>query len=110
MKSDYLNDLPEIPFAGWTLLRVIGEGSSGTVYLAEKTTDGKTERSAVKVISFPRNRAELEALRSEGITSDGAKKYYLALAEKYSSEISLMTPGSWPRAGLYLSMLRSAAR
>ena len=90
MTDRSMTETPELPFDGWTPVKTIGEGSSGVVYLAEKETDGAVERSAVKVISFPRNRAELEGLRSEGVTGEGAKKYYHALSEKYSSEIFLM--------------------
>ena len=68
---------------GWTIMEQIGTGSFGTVYLAEK---GK-KKSAIKVISLPRDDSEKAALLVECKSEDAAHQYLENLLENYSKEI-----------------------
>lgn len=71
---------------GWTIMEQIGTGSFGTVYLAEK---GK-KKSAIKVISLPRDDSEKAALLVECKSEDAAHQYLENLLENYSKEIRAM--------------------
>lgn len=70
----------------WSIIEQIGTGSFGTVYLAEKGL----KKSAIKVISIPRDDAERSALLVESKTEEAAHQYLEDLLENYSKEIRAM--------------------
>lgn len=47
-------------FDGWTIERLIGEGSYGKVYEITKTEYGITTTSALKIISIPQSQTEIK--------------------------------------------------
>ncbi len=74
----------------WYVKELIGKGTFGAVYRAEKTEYGNTYTSAVKHISIPNDSVNAESLISEGIVSDEASviKYYDTVRDKMISEIN----------------------
>ena len=74
----------------WNIAEVIGEGSYGTVYRAERVSAGETEECAIKVIRLPDGETgEKEILRELG-SPDRARAYYLDMLQGYVQEIRTM--------------------
>ena len=46
---------PALPWQGWKIVKRLGRGGYGSVYLAQRNSAGVMEDAAVKVISFPKN-------------------------------------------------------
>ncbi len=74
----------------WYIRELIGKGTFGAVYRAEKTEYGNTYTSAVKHISIPNDSVNAESLISEGVVSDERSviRYYDAVRDKMISEIN----------------------
>ncbi len=84
-------DEKRISLPGWKIIRVIGKGSSGTVYEIEKEDEfGEGIRSALKVISIPESRAEIEAYRDDGYDDESLTKLFRSRVESITSEFRLM--------------------
>ena len=77
-------------FGTWYLEREIGEGSFGKVYALKKTDFGNDYFSALKLISIPRSRSEISALRSEGMDEDSIRTHYEQAVADVVSEFNLM--------------------
>jgi serine/threonine protein kinase len=77
-------------FDGWHVVRPIGEGGFGSVYEIEREEFGVKMRSALKVISIPKNRNDVSELMSEGMDEQSASNYFREYVEELSSECSLM--------------------
>ena len=75
---------------GWRVVRTLGQGSYGVVYEAVHEEAGFSGRATVKVISIPQNRAELDTLRSEGMTEEQSRTYLGDVVNEFISEIRLM--------------------
>ena len=60
------------------------------VYEAVRTDHGVESRAAIKVISIPQNDAELESLRSAGLSADATKTYLQEVVNDFANEIRLM--------------------
>lgn len=74
----------------WEIKDLIGEGTFGAVYRAEKNEYGNTYVSAIKHISIPDKGFTVESLISEGYASDAgsAKQYFDTLRDHIISEIN----------------------
>lgn len=74
----------------WYLTELIGRGTFGTVYKAEKTEYGNTYLSAIKHISIPGEKMTKEALIDEGIVTDenSLTQYYDLLRDQIIKEIN----------------------
>ena len=56
-------EYPDVRFPGWEVVRKLGQGSFGGVYEIQRTLpDGRVERSALKKLSVPRDREEIEEM------------------------------------------------
>ncbi|MBE6574232.1 MAG: hypothetical protein E7652_07555 [Ruminococcaceae bacterium] len=75
----------------WKIGEVLGEGSFGRVYRAEKREMGFSDYSAIKHISIPTTRAEYDALRNEGMSVSDTKEYFRDIVKDFVNEIRLMT-------------------
>ena len=75
----------------WKAVRLIGEGSSGKVYEIVRSKMGIEEHSALKVISVPQSKSEVNVLLSEGMDEHSTADYYNSIVQSYVSEISLMS-------------------
>ena len=58
----------EIYFNDWEIVKPLGGGSYGKVFLVEKTDYGIALQSAMKVIRIPGDLNEISALRSAGLS------------------------------------------
>jgi len=74
----------------WKRVRCINRGSFGVVYEAVRTDHGVESRAAIKMISIPQNDAELESLRSAGLSADATKTYLQEVVNDFANEIRLM--------------------
>lgn len=75
----------------WRTIRVLGQGSYGKVYLAEKVELGKHYYSAIKYIGIPNDENQTKELYSEGLVTDDAtlNNYYEQVLHSLMAEISI---------------------
>ena len=75
----------------WRCIDLLGQGSYGKVYLAEKTELGKHYYSAIKHIGIPADIHQTEDLYSEGVVTDEltVHKYYEQLLQSLMAEINI---------------------
>ena len=74
----------------WEIDSSIGSGAYGTVYKIKRQDIGGTYYSALKVISFPRNKRELNQLYNQNMTDSQIAKYYQQMAIEVSKEFAMM--------------------
>lgn len=74
----------------WRVLEPLGSGAFGKVYKAVNEEAGFPVYSAIKVLSIPSTEAELDALRSEGMSIAESKTYFKGIAQDFVNEIKLM--------------------
>ena len=74
----------------WQLIEKIGEGSFGKVYKAQRTERGRSFYSAIKLISIPGNKGELDSVRSEMNDEQSTREYFRNLVEDCIQEIYTM--------------------
>lgn len=74
----------------WKVEKTLGKGSYGTVYKAVRSDNNIQSKAAIKVVSIPLDRSELESLRSEGLTEEDSKTYFRGIVNNFISEISMM--------------------
>ena len=75
----------------WTLEKVLGHGSFGTVYKAKRSELGEDIYSAIKIIRIPQNEAEIRNVRSDmGLDEQASTAYFKGLVDDCVNEIKLM--------------------
>lgn len=74
----------------WKVVEKVGEGSFGKVYKCERDEYGIKSLCAIKVISIPQNKAEIESMSFEGLSEDGARTYFSEIVNDFATEIRLM--------------------
>ena len=74
----------------WQAVELLGEGSFGKVYRCVREEYGMKFESAVKVISIPSSRAEVESMSFEGLSDAEVKSYFNDIVLDFSNEIKLM--------------------
>ena len=74
----------------WRIESELGEGAFGKVYKAVDEEAGFPVYSAIKVLSIPATKAELDALRSEGMTVSETRTYFKEIVDGFVNEIKLM--------------------
>lgn len=83
-------DLINLVWPEWQVIRMIGNGSYGCVYEAIRDENSVKSHAAIKIISIPRNESETDSLRSEGMSDENIKSYYKGIVNKFINEITLM--------------------
>lgn len=83
-------DLSKI-WPDWSIVRLIGEGSFGKVYEIMRNNFGIEEHCALKVITIPSSKAELQSVKNDGMDDDGATEYFKGLVEEFVQEIAVMS-------------------
>ncbi len=68
----------------------LGVGSYGAVYKAVRNDHGVESASAIKIISIPRDEAELDSLFFEGLTVEASRTYLEEVVNDYVGEIRMM--------------------
>ncbi len=82
----------KIPWPDWEIKRKIGNGSYGSVYEIERTDRfGNLEKSALKVISIPREESEIEMFLDTGYDEQSLTTEYEQRLERIISEYVLMS-------------------
>lgn len=82
--------MPVSPWPEWEIISKIGEGSYGCVYKAARSEQGNTFYSAIKVISVPGSREELNTVLQEAGNESSARQYFENLMKDCIREISTM--------------------
>ena len=83
-------DVPVSVWPEWELIEKIGEGSFGKVYKAKRTERGRSFYSAIKIISIPASKGELDSVRSEMNNEKSTREYFRNLVEDCIQEIYTM--------------------
>ncbi|MBP3902182.1 MAG: serine/threonine protein kinase [Blautia sp.] len=83
-------NMPVSPWPEWEIISKIGEGSYGCVYKAARSEQGNTFYSAIKVISVPGSREELNTVLSEAGDENSARQYFENMMKDCIREISTM--------------------
>ena len=83
-------ELPISPWPEWEIVEKVGEGSFGAVYKAERTEQGHSFYSAIKIITIPGTREELNSVRQETGDDGSTRKYFENVMQECIHEISTM--------------------
>ena len=83
-------ELPISPWPEWKIISKIGEGSFGRVYKAQRTEKGRSFYSAIKIITIPASKGELDSVRSESGDERSVRGYFENLVEECIQEVSTM--------------------
>lgn len=75
---------------GWEIVRQIGEGTYGSVYEIRKEAPDHVEKAALKVISIPKNRSELDELYGSGLDEKSISDRFRGCIESIVREYALM--------------------
>ena len=81
--------LPE-SWKSWILTEMIGEGTFGTVYKAERRSGDRVLYSAIKIIEVPQVRSEVKHLMREMVDQNAVRLYYKNMVDDYLKEIQTM--------------------
>lgn len=81
----------ESPWPDWNLVRLLGRGTYGKVYLYKREEYGNTYYSAIKHISIPTDQHQKDALFAEGLATNAVtmKAYCNQLLESFMGEINI---------------------
>lgn len=74
----------------WKVEKQLGKGSYGVVYKVVREDNHIKSHAAVKVITIPTDESEIDSLRSEGLSEEGAKTYFQGIVNDFVGEIRLM--------------------
>ena len=77
-------------FGSWYLKRFVGEGSFAKVFEIVRNDFGNEYVSALKIITVAKNKTEITAMRSEGMTDDDIRMNLRGIVEDTIKEIQLM--------------------
>ena len=83
-------DNKQVSWPGWEVVRVIGNGSFGSVYEIQRNTFGNIESAALKVISIPQSRSDIEELYNDGYDDASITARFNSYLEDIVKEYSLM--------------------
>ena len=82
---------PDVRFPGWEVVRKLGQGSFGGVYEIQRTLpDGRIEKAALKKLSVPQDRSEIEELLSQSFSTESVTAHYRDQMSDLVREYSLM--------------------
>lgn len=75
----------------WKLQRLIGAGSYGKVYEAQREEFGTTYQAAIKIITIPQSESEITSAYAEGMDEQSVTAYFRNLVEDIVQEFVLMS-------------------
>ena len=82
----------DIILNNWKLVRLIGEGSFGRVFEAQREGYGRVPNAAFKIITIPRNRDELKSIAAEeGQNTERVTQYFQGVVDEFVEEFTLMS-------------------
>lgn len=79
----------DVVFGNWVILREIGRGSFGTVYVVGHQDD-HSFTSALKVITVPHDEAEVRIARDEGMDYQELSQHFHGIVREIEQEFKLM--------------------
>ena len=85
-----MNDMSKVSWPGWEIVRKIGSGSFGSVYEIQRDVFGDVERAALKVITIPQSRSDIEELLNEGYDEASVTERFRGYLQDIAREYSLM--------------------
>ncbi len=75
---------------GWETVREIGKGSFGAVYEIQKDVFGKVDKAALKVITIPKDKSDIEEMYTDGYDEKSITDRYKNFLEEIVREYQLM--------------------
>lgn len=75
----------------WKLIRLLGEGSFGRVFEAEREDFGTIYKAAIKIITIPQSQSEIISARAEGMSESDLTTYFRSFVEEIVREFALMS-------------------
>ena len=78
-------------FESWYLVRQLGEGSFGSVYEIKRNDYGTEIKSALKIISLPKNEDEIKTRMAAGSDPDSISEYYEEILKDIVNEFEIMS-------------------
>ena len=85
-----MNEITNVSWPGWEVVRKIGNGSFGSVYEIRRNVFGDVERAALKVITIPQSKSDIEELLSEGYDDASVTERFRGYLQDIVKEYSLM--------------------
>ncbi len=85
-----MNDINHVSWPGWEVVRKIGSGSFGAVYEIQRDVFGDIERAALKVITIPQSRSDIDELLNEGYDEASVTERFRGYLQDIAREYSLM--------------------
>ena len=80
----------KVSWPGWEVVRKIGSGSFGNVYEIRRDVFGREEKAALKVMSIPESRDEIDELYNDGYDVESITTHYKEHLADIVREYSLM--------------------
>lgn len=74
---------PSLPWQGWKIVKRLGRGGYGCVYQAQRNSAGVMEDAAIKVISFPKDKEDIEADFTDGYDIVSVRNKYKDMLHRY---------------------------
>ena len=81
----------DIVLNNWTLTKLLGQGSFGKVFEAQREDFGTIYKAAIKIISIPFNDSEIASARAEGMDEESVCTYFRSVVHDVVSEFELMS-------------------
>ena len=78
-------------FGAWHIGKLIGEGSFGKVFELERSEFGQTYRAAMKAISIPQSKSELDLVREDSPDEESVTSYFHGIVEELMGELNIMS-------------------
>lgn len=85
-----MGDMNSTVWPEWKVACEIGRGSFGAVYEIQKDVFGMTDRAALKVITIPKNKGDIEELFNDGYDGASITEKYRGFLEDIVREYKLM--------------------
>ena len=87
---DYMSEVEKVLWPGWGAVRLIGQGSFGTVYEIQRRVFDDVEKAALKVITIPQNASDIEEMYSDGYDDESITSTFQSHLKSIVAEYSLM--------------------
>ena len=78
-------------FGEWKIVREIGEGSFGKVFEIERRDFGYTYKAALKAITIPQSRSEIERIADDGMGPESVTAYFRGFVQELVEEFRIMS-------------------
>ena len=89
MNMDYYKQYEPI-FGAWRIKNLIGEGSYGKVFEIEREEFGTKYKAALKAITIPKSKSDVESVIAEGMDEESVTTYFRSFVGEITNEIALM--------------------